>query len=165
MTMPTLLMQRAHDEVMTEDGPTLPDKPRRRTFTAEYKLAIVEAYDACAGDGDKGALLRRECLYSSHIVEWRRARDLAVRSGLAQTRRAMSVKDSHASNPTRISSRSCALSTAPAVLGPPTDRRSGGAGHHDRSVATTVGIRPTFSQAVSRTVVATVIGSHHEQSQ
>jgi hypothetical protein len=31
--------------VMAEDGPTLPDKPRRRTFTAEYKLAIVEAYD------------------------------------------------------------------------------------------------------------------------
>jgi transposase len=75
MTMPTLLMQRAHDEVMADDGHTLPDKPRRRTFTAEYKLAIVEAYDACAGDGDKGALLRREGLYSSHIVEWRRARD------------------------------------------------------------------------------------------
>jgi hypothetical protein len=42
--VPTLLMQRAHDEVMAEDGPTLPGKPRRRTFTAEYKLAIVEAY-------------------------------------------------------------------------------------------------------------------------
>ena len=65
MTMPTHLMQRAHDEVMAEDGPALPDKPRRRTFTAEYKLAIVEAYDACAGDSDKGALLRREGLYSS----------------------------------------------------------------------------------------------------
>src|SRR5450756_832654 len=61
--------------------------------------------------------------------------------GARWRRRAMSVKDSHASNPTRISSRSCALSTAPAMLGPPTDRRSGGAGHHDRSVATTVGIR------------------------
>jgi transposase len=96
MTMPTLLMQRAHDEVMTEDGPTLPDKPRRWTFTAEYKLAIVEAYDACAGDGDKGALLRREGLYSSHIVEWRRARDLAVRSGLAQTRRAKKSPDAKA---------------------------------------------------------------------
>ena len=87
MTMPTQLMQRAHDEVMAADGPTLPDKPRRRTFTAEYKLAIVEAYDACAGDGDKGALLRRECLYSSHIVEWRRARDAAGRSGLGQAPR------------------------------------------------------------------------------
>ena len=96
MTMPTQLMQRAHDEVMTEDGPTLPDKPRRRTFTAEYKLAIVEAYDAYAGDGDKGALLRREGLYSSHIVEWRRARDAAGRSGLAQARRVKKSPDAKA---------------------------------------------------------------------
>jgi hypothetical protein len=69
MTMPTLLMQRAHDEVMADDGPTLPDKPRRRSYNAEYKLRILAEYDACAGDGDKGALLRREGLYSSHIVE------------------------------------------------------------------------------------------------
>jgi len=84
--MPTLLMQRAHDEVMADGGPTLPDKPRRRSFTTEYKLRIVDAYDACVGDGDKGALLRREGLYSSHIVEWRRARDNAARSGLAKPR-------------------------------------------------------------------------------
>lgn len=84
MTMPTLMMQRAHDEAMADEVPALPDKPRRRTFNAEYKLSILEAYDACAGDGDKGALLRREGLYSSHIVEWRRARDAAARSGLAK---------------------------------------------------------------------------------
>ena len=96
MTMPTMLMQRAHDEVMADDGPTLPDKPRRRTFTAEYKLAIVEDYDACVGDGDKGALLRREGLYSSHIVEWRRARDAAARSGLAQPRRTRRSPDAAA---------------------------------------------------------------------
>ena len=83
MTMPTLTMQRAHDEAMGGDGPTLPEKPRRRAFTAEYKLAILEQYDACAGDGDKGALLRREGLYSSHIVEWRRARDAAAVEGLS----------------------------------------------------------------------------------
>ena len=53
----------------------LPPKPRRRSFTAEYKLSILERYDGCVGDGDKGALLRREGLYSSQIVEWRRARD------------------------------------------------------------------------------------------
>ena len=87
MTMPTVLMQRAHDEALADDGPALPEKPRRRTFTAEYKLGIVEAYDACVGDGDKGALLRREGLYSSHIVEWRRARDVAARSGLGRVSR------------------------------------------------------------------------------
>jgi len=96
MTMPTLMMQRAHDGVMADDGPTLPDKPRRRSFTAEYKLAILEAYDACAGDGDKGALLRREGLYSSHIVEWRRARDGAARSGLSQARRTKRSPDAAA---------------------------------------------------------------------
>ncbi len=96
MTMPTMLMQRAHDEVMADDGPTLPDKPRRRTFSAEYKLATVEAYDACAGDGDKGALLRREGLYSSHIVEWRRARDAAARTGLAGPRRSKRSPDAAA---------------------------------------------------------------------
>jgi transposase len=83
MTMPTLLMQRAHDEAVGDETPQLPDRPRRRTFSAEYKLRIVAEYDACAGDGDKGALLRREGLYSSHIVEWRRARDNSAAAGLA----------------------------------------------------------------------------------
>ena len=50
-----------------------PERARRRTFTATYKLDILAAYDA-APDGEKGALLRREGLYSSHIVAWRRAR-------------------------------------------------------------------------------------------
>jgi transposase len=88
MTMPTLLMQRAHDKAVGDDVPQLPEKPRRRSFTAEYKLRIVAEYEACAGDGDKGALLRREGLYSSHIVEWRRARDNAAAAGLAVPRRA-----------------------------------------------------------------------------
>jgi len=96
MTMPTQLMQRAHDEVMAEDGPTLPEKPRRRSFTAEYKLRMVEEYDACAGDGDKGALLRREGLYSSHIVEWRRARDAGGKSGLGQAQRKKTSRDAKA---------------------------------------------------------------------
>jgi hypothetical protein len=51
------------------------EQPKRRTFTAEYKLAMVAEYDAATEPGAKGALLRREGLYSSHIIEWRRARD------------------------------------------------------------------------------------------
>ncbi len=93
MTMPTLLMQRAHDEAVGDDSPRLPDKPKRRNFTAAYKLRMVAAYDACAGDGDKGALLRREGLYSSHIVEWRRVRDNAATAGLASPRRSKSNRD------------------------------------------------------------------------
>src|ERR1019366_9345163 len=53
----------------------------------------------------------------------------------------MSDSDSSASIPTRISSRSRAVSTAPAMLELPTVCCSGGPGHHDRSVAATVGIR------------------------
>jgi len=62
--------------------PSMPDRPKRRSFTAEYKLAILDEYDLCSGAGNKGALLRREGLYSSHIVEWRRARDCGVLAGL-----------------------------------------------------------------------------------
>ncbi len=96
MTMPTMLMQRAHDEAVGDDAPQLPDKSQRRTFGAGYKLRIVAEYDACAGDGDKGALLRREGPYSSHIVEWRRARDAAATAGLAGPRRARANPDAAA---------------------------------------------------------------------
>ena len=63
----------------------MPERARRRTFTAKYKLEILAAYDAAA-DGEKGALLRREGLYSSHIVEWRRARDAGALAALAAPR-------------------------------------------------------------------------------
>jgi len=48
-------------------------------------LTILAEYDRLTGDGDKGALLRREGLYSSHIVEWRRAREAGMlqRTGVA----------------------------------------------------------------------------------
>ena len=54
--------------------PEVPEKARRRSFTAQYKLDVVAEYDAAA-TGEKGAVLRREGLYSSHVIEWRRARD------------------------------------------------------------------------------------------
>lgn len=65
--------------------PQVPERARRRTFTAQYKLDVVAAYDA-APDGQKGAVLRREGLYSSHIVEWRRARDSGALAGLDRPR-------------------------------------------------------------------------------
>ena len=57
-----------------ENGAVSPraDRPKRRTFTAEYKARIVAEYDA-ADHGERGAILRREGLYSSHIAEWRKA--------------------------------------------------------------------------------------------
>src|SRR5437667_7681222 len=65
--------------------PEVPERARRRTFTAQYKLDVLAAYDA-AGPGEKGAILRREGLYSSHIVDWRRARDTGALAGLARPR-------------------------------------------------------------------------------
>jgi transposase-like protein len=65
--------------------PEVPERAKRRTFTAQYKLDILAEYDA-APEGAKGAVLRREGLYSSHIVEWRKARDAGALAGLKATR-------------------------------------------------------------------------------
>jgi transposase len=50
-------------------------QPKRRTFTAAYKLEMIGKYDAATEPGAKGALLRGEGLYDSHISYWRKARD------------------------------------------------------------------------------------------
>lgn len=55
-------------------------RPTRRVFSPEYKLAMVTEYEN-APNGQKGAVLRREGLYSSHIIEWTRARDAGALSG------------------------------------------------------------------------------------
>ena len=83
MTMTTAsLLARAHDGVVDEPDPAA--RPRRRTFTAEYKERILDEYDALpVGSTERGALLRREGLYTSHIAEWRKARDAGARDGLA----------------------------------------------------------------------------------
>jgi transposase len=59
---------------ITQDDVQVAAKPRRRSFRAEYKRRILREADACATPGAVGALLRREGLYSSHLVVWRRAR-------------------------------------------------------------------------------------------
>jgi len=55
-------------------------RPSRRVFSPEYKLAMVTEYER-APNGEKGAILRREGLYSSHIIEWARARDAGALTG------------------------------------------------------------------------------------
>jgi transposase len=59
------------DQGLPEQGPRS-NRSARRTFTTEFKRAIVAEYDA-APNGSKGAVLRRERLYDSHIQEWRAA--------------------------------------------------------------------------------------------
>ena len=67
--------------------PMVSDKPRRRRFTAEYKLRILREADRCKAPGEVGALLRREGLYSSLLSVWRRERDQVAKSALAAKKR------------------------------------------------------------------------------
>lgn len=62
-------------------------KPRRRTFTAKYKRRVLKEADVCTTPGEVGALLRREGLYSSHLVAWRRARARGELAALAPKKR------------------------------------------------------------------------------
>jgi transposase len=66
--------------------PELVERPRRRQFSAEYKLRVVREADACLKQGDVGALLRREGLYSSHLSTWRAQRDSGALKALSQPR-------------------------------------------------------------------------------
>ena len=76
----------AHAGVVTDHrSGEVPERAKRRTFTAAYKLAIVAEYEA-ASSGARGEVLRREGLYSSHLTEWRKARDVGALAGLAATR-------------------------------------------------------------------------------
>jgi transposase len=74
---------RVSDRQRDRPDPEVPERARRRTFTAAYKQEILAAYDA-APSGEKGAILRREGLYSSLITEWRRARDAGALAALKQ---------------------------------------------------------------------------------
>ena len=71
--------------VVGHDEGEVPERARRRTFTAAYKLKILAEYEA-ADPGQRGVVLRREGLYSSHLVEWRRSRDAGALAGLSATR-------------------------------------------------------------------------------
>jgi len=51
------------------------EKAVRRRFSAGYKLRILKEADACTKQGQMGALLRREGLYSSNLTLWRRQID------------------------------------------------------------------------------------------
>lgn len=94
--------ERSEDSRSGAVGKTVPPEPpastrpdpevvpiaKRRAFTAEYKLAILAEADAAAAHpGSIGALLRREGLYSSHLVTWRRERQTVMLKGLTPHKR------------------------------------------------------------------------------
>jgi transposase-like protein len=63
------------------------EKAVRRQFSAEYKRKVLKEADACTQEGEIGALLRREGLYSSHLAVWRAARERGAIAGLAPKKR------------------------------------------------------------------------------
>ena len=85
-------------------------RPSRRSFSAEYKLGIVAEYEA-APNGEKGAILRREGLYSSHVIEWTRARDAGTLDGATDSRQSgnRSKRSAEAAELERLRARNAKL--------------------------------------------------------
>ena len=67
--------------------PEVRPKAQHRQFTAEYKKRILDEADACTTPPQRGALVRREGLYSSHLTAWRRQRARGILDGLAPKKR------------------------------------------------------------------------------
>ena len=74
MVMTSRLSGRHAEPVNEPAEPEVPERATRRTYSAQYKLRILDEYERRDRDG-KGALLRREGLYTSLISEWRKQRD------------------------------------------------------------------------------------------
>ena len=60
----------------------VPPRAKRRTYSASYKARVLAEYEQLDAAG-RGALLRREGLYSSHISTWRALRDQGALAALA----------------------------------------------------------------------------------
>ena len=92
LTNAASLTARAQNGAVTDDiDPAAP--PTRRTFTPDQKLAILAAYDEATELGAKGALLRREGIYSSQITEWKKAREAGSLAALGAKPRGVRSTD------------------------------------------------------------------------
>ena len=63
--------------------PEVPERAQPRRYSPAYKLRFLTEYESLDKAG-KGALLRREGLYSSLVSEWRKQRDHGALAALAQ---------------------------------------------------------------------------------
>jgi len=73
--------------------PEVREKPVRRKFSAEYKLRILRLTDECVEPGSLGALLRREGIYFSNLITWRRQREGGALAGLKPKKRGRKATD------------------------------------------------------------------------
>ena len=67
------ILERAIASALSD--PEVPACYARCRFTIAYKLEMLRKADACTRYGELGALLRKEGLYSSHLITWRQQRE------------------------------------------------------------------------------------------
>ena len=80
-------MSQNESQTTTLPDPEVRPKAKHRHFTAEYKKRILDEADACTSPTERGALVRREGLYSSHLTMWRRQRAQGILDGLTPKKR------------------------------------------------------------------------------
>jgi len=80
-------MSQNGSQTTVHPDPEVRPKAQRRQFTAEYKQRLLDEADACTTPSQRGALVRREGLYSSHLTTWRRQRAQGILDGLAPKKR------------------------------------------------------------------------------
>jgi transposase len=73
--------------IKTVPNPEVPEKASRRSYTAEYKRSILKEADGCKEQGQIGALLRREGLYSSNLTSWRHQAERGTLDALSSKKR------------------------------------------------------------------------------
>lgn len=75
-------------------NPEVIERPKRRTYTAEYKIRILKEVDAITETGEFGALLRREGLFRSYIATWRWQREKGELEALSSKKRGPKITKS-----------------------------------------------------------------------
>ncbi len=91
-SMPQPASNRDEEEGLVPPDPEVVAKPKRRQYTAQYKLKILRETDACTKPGEIGSILRREGLYSSLLSTWRAQRDAGTLAGLKPKKRGRKAK-------------------------------------------------------------------------
>jgi transposase-like protein len=84
--------KKLHRVSVVAPDPEVPEKKRRRKFTAKYKLSILSEADLCTEPGQIGTLLRREGLYSSNLTTWRRQKEEGLLDALSPKKRGRKKK-------------------------------------------------------------------------
>ena len=82
-------------KVVLGNGEVNLTRPKRRLFTAEYKMKILAEAEACKGTNQVAAMLRREGLYHSALSEWRKAQAQGGLNALAPVKSGPKAKERH----------------------------------------------------------------------